>query len=117
MRKLTVVLGLAAALFTFAAMQSPASAHTDKVFQGNDFAIVYSDHMSGSVCDEERDGHDVFARWSSSQGDGTWTADANGSSGSCETVEFRGGDGRLLTAEVFQVCEVGRRTVCETEYT
>jgi hypothetical protein len=113
MTKARAFVALAAGFLMLAASQSPASAHSDKVFQGRDFATVAPDHTSGSVCDEERDGHRVYARWSSSQGEGPWGASANGADGSCGNAYFNG-----ATAEVFQVCEQLRGTdACETEYT
>lgn len=88
MRKLRAAL-TAALLSTFGliAAATPASAHADKVYQGRDFAAVSNGHLSGYVCDDERDGHDVWARWTSSDGTGSFTASPHGA-GTCQGKYF-----------------------------
>jgi hypothetical protein len=103
-RPLTVGL---VAVFALVMAAMPASAHSDKVYHGKDFASVSNGHLSGYVCDEERDGHDVWATWTSSSG-GTWTASPHGA-GTCDSAYFD------TTVEVFQICETAKG--CRTEYT
>ena len=61
--KIRKLMAIAAALVLLIAGQTPAAAHTRKIHHGRDFAVVYPDHRSGAVCDEEKDGHGVVAQY------------------------------------------------------
>ena len=50
-------------LWMISAGPAPAAAHGRRILHGRDIATVAPDHRSGSVCDEEQDGHFVYAEW------------------------------------------------------
>lgn len=79
----------ALALLVSAVITAPASAHQSETSQGRDFAITATDHMSGSVCDMERDGFPVTAEWSDADGFAVALETDGGDSG-CDEVQFRG---------------------------
>lgn len=62
-RALRVLVAIAATLAVLAVGQMPAAAHGDLVFYGDDMAWVHDSHYYGTACDEERDGHYVYAQW------------------------------------------------------
>lgn len=101
MTKLRNLAAVDAALLAFTAGQSPASAHTVRHRHGNDFAIVHADHKSGAVCDEERDGHNVYAVFSSGAG-WTRTVYSGPSNRNCGNANFPS------RASAFKVCEEGK---------
>jgi hypothetical protein len=103
---LRTLTALGALLAVLAFGQTPASAHTDKVFHGKDVAIVTSDHMHGTVCDEERDGHWVAGEWFLANGDTITTFDG-GDAPCANTVNFDS------PAWGFRVCEEGKGCVEE----
>jgi hypothetical protein len=91
---------------TLIATQAPALAHYAKVSQGSDYAVVYSDHFSGAVCDKERDGHSVYGQWFN--GVQTFT-EADGGDAGCDTISWSN-----AAAREFRVCEkiAGRKDPC-----
>jgi len=70
---------------------SPASAHTNSIVQGSDYAVMNNSHTSGYVCDNERDGHYTYARIYYLPDDGfaggpiNWR-DSDGAGGNCEPI-------------------------------
>jgi hypothetical protein len=100
---------MAAILAVLAAVPGSASAHADKVYHGKDFATVTSDHLAGNVCDEEADGHAVFAIWYLENGE-QYGAYDNGSGGNCTST-----DAFESPAYKFKVCEEGKG--CRQEWT
>ena len=89
---------LALALLVFGLITAPVGAHQSEVSQGNDFAITATDHMSGSVCDMERDGFAVTAEWSAADGIAV-ALETDGGDARCDEVQFRG------RAESVVMCE------------
>jgi hypothetical protein len=80
-------------------VSAPVSAHQTEVSQGNDFAVTATNHRSGSVCDMERDGHFVSARWVDAEGFTVGYEEDGGDAG-CDEISFNG------VAETVTVCEV-----------
>jgi hypothetical protein len=58
LRSLVAIVGVLALLLS---THIPASAHADAVYHGDDYAVVSTDHLRGKVCDNEKDGHWVYA--------------------------------------------------------
>jgi hypothetical protein len=102
---------IAIGLIVVALMAAPAttSAHADKVYHGKDFATVTSDHLAGNVCDEEADGHAVYAIWYLQNGE-KYAAYDNGSGGNCTSTDVF-----ESPAYKFAVCEEGKG--CRQEWT
>jgi hypothetical protein len=92
---------LAVALMVFAVAGAPVGAHQSEVSQGNDFAITASDHESGTVCDQERDGRAVSAEWRDAEGFVVGLEWDGGDAG-CDEIQFHGGKAYTVV-----VCEVG----------
>jgi hypothetical protein len=90
---------LALVLTIFSLCSAPASAHWDYEEQGEDVAITSPDHMSGSVCDVERDGRFVSATWYDSAGQGVGGAEDGGDSQCSDTYQFTG------EADIVKICE------------
>ena len=86
--RLTVT-ATALALLAFAVVTAPLSAHQSETSQGRDFVVTATDHMSGSVCDMERDGFSVTAEWFDSEGF-TVALEKDGGDSGCDEVQFRG---------------------------
>ncbi len=99
------------ALVALAVVTAPASAHSTITSQGNDYAVTDSSHRTGAVCDMERDGHFVSARWTDSEGFTVAYEEDGGDSG-CDQVTFDG------VAESVVVCEldVGAFWCSEVDY-
>jgi len=89
---------VAVALLAFAVITAPVGAHQSETSQGNDFAITATDHMSGSVCDWERDGAAVSAEWTDADGVSVGREVDSGDPG-CDEVQLR------AKAEAVIVCE------------
>lgn len=64
--------------------QMPASAHNDRVYHNKDIAGVNSDHWIGYVCDEEVDGHWVYAEFYLH--DGSLEIEYGGGDANCDFV-------------------------------
>jgi hypothetical protein len=78
---------------------TPASADYTVVYQGKDMVSVSDDHARGSVCDREKDGNAVYAKF--------WT-------GFREVREWDGGDRGCDNADALQPHEVVKQVqVCE----
>jgi hypothetical protein len=90
---------LALVLTVFAVSAAPASAHSTIVEQGNDYVVTDSNHMSGAVCDGERDGNRVIARWYNEEGQ-VAVADIGGV-GDCDQEEWG------VKATSVRICEYG----------
>jgi hypothetical protein len=88
------------AVLALVMIAAPAGAHQSEVSQGNDFAVTASDHRSGSVCDQERDGHFVSATWRDAEGFRVGYEEDGGDSG-CDEISFNG------KASTVVVCEIG----------
>lgn len=62
-----LTIGLAATALAGAMTQSPAAGAESQsayvLFQGRDKVVTSTDLFTGWVCDEERDGHYVYAWW------------------------------------------------------
>jgi hypothetical protein len=99
------------ALVALSVATAPASAHSTITSQGDDYAVTDSNHRSGAVCDVERDGHFVSARWTDSEGFTVAYEEDGGDSG-CDQVSFDG------VAESVVVCEldVGAFWCSEVDY-
>ncbi len=87
------------ALLVLAVIIAPASAHQSEVSQGNDFAITASDHRSGTVCDQERDGHFVSATWRDAEGFTVGYEEDGGDSG-CDEISFNGKANTVVVCEL-----------------
>lgn len=107
MNVLRTAVAAAAMLALLVIAPSSASAHTDKVYHGDDVAIVTSDHMAGAVCDEERDGHWVVGIFYFPGGGNVALYD--GGDASCHKTTFD------KAAFKFSICEETKG--CYTEYT
>lgn len=94
-----ILAAIALSLLALSLVSAPASAHQTEVSQGNDFAVTATDHQSGSVCDMERDGRAVSARWFDDEGFTVGYEEDGGDSG-CDEIQFRG------TADTVIVCEM-----------
>jgi hypothetical protein len=99
---------IAGALILVAAAQTPASAHPDAVFHGNDSAKVSSDHRTISLCDSEKDGHWVYGEWYFKDGSSIYMY-GDGADAPCKYAE--------LSQPVYKmmICEESRG--CKTERT
>jgi hypothetical protein len=96
--RLALILAMLA-LVALAVVVAPASAHSTITSQGNDYAVTDSSHRTGAVCDTERDGHFVSARWTDSEGFTVAYEEDGGDSG-CDQITFDG------VAESVVVCEI-----------
>lgn len=99
LKMLRVAVALAAVLAVVVTAQMSASAHDDKVFHGKDFALVTSHHTQVALCDEEKDGHAVFAyvRYGTA---GLWAMEnTNGADGNCVVKNFSN------TVSSVKICE------------
>jgi len=83
-----LVVALAVALTVCVAGQPPAAAHVHKVFHGRDFAVVTFNHTEVSLCDEEKDGHWVFAIVRYGVAGLGYMENKNGAHGNCVTRDF-----------------------------
>jgi hypothetical protein len=90
---------LALALTVFSLSATPASAHWDYEEQGEDVAITSPDHMSGSVCDVERDGNFVVADWYDSAGSLVGSAEDGGDAQCSDVSQF------VAEADIVKICE------------
>lgn len=88
LRMLRVAVALAAVLAVLVAGQLPASAHDDKVFHGKDFALVQFNHSQVNLCDEEKDGHWVYAIVSYGTAGLGYMENKNGADGNCVVRDF-----------------------------
>jgi hypothetical protein len=88
LRILRVSVALAAVLGVFVAGQLPASAHEDKVYHGDDFALAYSDHLTIALCDEEKDGHYVYAQVQYGTAGLDQIINTNGADGNCVVEDY-----------------------------
>jgi len=80
---------MALALLAFAVITAPVGAHQSETLQGRNFVVAATDHMSGSVCDMERNGAPVTAVWSDSGGFSV-ALETDGGDYGCDGVQFRG---------------------------
>lgn len=94
-----VLTSVALALVAFAVVTAPISAHQSEVSQGNDFAVTATDHRSGTVCDMERDGHFVSARWRDAEGFIVGYEEDGGDSG-CDEIKFSGKAATVVVCEL-----------------
>jgi hypothetical protein len=62
-KRLWMISAVLAVLGLLIAGPTSAAAHGRRILHGRDIATVAPDHKSGSVCDEEQDGHFVYAEW------------------------------------------------------
>jgi hypothetical protein len=90
---------LALALAAFAMGQGSASAHSDYVYHGDDWAGVSPDHTHGAVFDYERDGHYVCGEWKTNGDDRIYKACDGGDSGADYIGPFD------FPVDKFRVCE------------
>lgn len=91
---------LTVALTLIALQSTLATAHTSVVNQGDDQVVTDPDHMSGSVCDLEKDGNRVIARWYTDEGGEIASADIGGQY-SCEEESWG------VEADYVTLCEYG----------
>jgi hypothetical protein len=87
-RTLRLPMALAALLSVFGAGQPTASAHDDKVFHGKDFALVQFSHTQVNLCDEEKDGHYVYAQVRYGTAGLGQVKNTNGADGNCVVKDF-----------------------------
>jgi hypothetical protein len=99
MKALGTLTAIAAVLAVLVATQAPASAHGGVVFHGRDKAVIAEDHLEGFACDEEKDGHLVYAEFQTPWGLER-VFDEDGSKGECWSRVFPGG-----AASQYRVCE------------
>jgi hypothetical protein len=93
---------------TLAFNLSSTSAHSTIVEQGEDYAVTDSNHLSGAVCDFEKDGNRVIARWYTDEG-GLLDSEEVAGQGNCDQTRTWG-----VRADYVQVCEFGLGvTSCE----
>jgi hypothetical protein len=99
-RLLIPITVIAVVLAFFAANSAPASAHSTIVEQGTDYVVTDSGHMSGAVCDWEKDGNRVEALWYNEDGPPIARADVGGV-GTCDQETW------YVEAEYVVICEYG----------
>jgi hypothetical protein len=105
---LAALVAVVSILSALAIGPSTASAHSDRVYHGNDYATVAENHMSGTVCDRERDGHWVYAVWYLT--DDSYVSEFDGGDAGCDST------GRFpLPAYEFLICEEDKG--CRSEFT
>jgi hypothetical protein len=97
----TLVIGVVAVLVM--GLSTPATAWSGPVYHGHDYARVIGvpDNII-EVCDQERDGHGVYADYHLSNGARRTLTDANGSAYPCYKDDWH--DERLWIV-LFRVCE------------
>jgi hypothetical protein len=93
-----VGVGSVAAVTVLALGASPASAHYNYIYHGDDFASINAAHTSISVCNEERDGHVVRAEVLRSNGQQYSYGDYT-ENGSCASFSL------VSSASLWRLCE------------
>jgi hypothetical protein len=107
MKTIRILIVIAGVLALVGAARAPASAHEDAVYHGKDYAKVYANHYGGEVCDNEKDGHYVFAVFHLKDGTSEgFIGDAYGD-GYCTPVSF------FSPAVSFSIMEEGGVTYTE----
>jgi hypothetical protein len=91
---------LAAVLPSVLIGQSPTSAHAALIYHGKDIGQISADHVEGRACDNEKDGHIVYAEFRTAHGTER-VYDTNGSKEGCGSEVFAG----LEPAYQYRVCE------------
>lgn len=88
LKMLRVAVALAAVLAVVVTGQTPAAARDHKVFHGKDFALVQFNHSQVALCDEEKDGHWVYAIVSYGTAGLGFMKNTNGADGNCVVRDF-----------------------------
>lgn len=99
MRKLRVIRVMAALAALVAVLvigPSSASAHNVVIFHGYDKAVIGENNDKVTVCDEERDGHYV---WAEVKYVGIIDREADGGDAGCDTQKFG------MRYDEFRLCE------------